>query len=56
MYCDEISCGGTMEIIRMRLPAWGADDAPPSTETNGTVLADVLVGADGIARGIRIVQ
>lgn len=56
MYCDEISCGGTMEIIRMRLPASGADDAPPSTETNGTVLADVLVGADGIARGIRIVQ
>ena len=56
MYCDELSCSGPMEVIRMQLPASGVLFAPGSNSANGTVLADVLVGPDGIARGIRIVQ
>ncbi len=53
MYCDEMSCTGQMEVIRVELP-------PPATQTAGPaaapVMAEVLVGTDGIARGIRIVQ
>jgi hypothetical protein len=56
MYCDQLSCAGTMDVIRMQLPASAADSMPASETGNGTVLADVLVGADGIARGIRIVE
>ena len=56
MYCDELSCSGPMEVIRMQLPASDLLFAPGSNSANGTVLADVLVGPDGIARGIRIVQ
>jgi len=56
MYCDELSCSGAMQVIRMQLPASAAVFAPDSNSANGTILADVLVGADGIARGIRIVE
>lgn len=53
MYCDEMTCTGALEVVRVELPpspeqATGAAAAP--------VMAEVLVGADGIARGIRIVQ
>lgn len=55
MYCDELSCGGAMELIRVQLPS---PDAPfvPAASTNGVIYADVLLGPDGIARGIRIVH
>ncbi len=56
MYCDELSCGGAMEVIRLQLPSSAAALAPAGGSTNGPVLADVLVGADGIVRGIRIVE
>jgi hypothetical protein len=56
MYCDPLSCGGTMDVIRMQLPASPAGSTPRSGAGNGRVLADVLVGADGIARAIRIVE
>ena len=56
MYCDELSCSGPMEVIRMQLPASTAVFAPGPNSVNGTVLADVVIGPDGIARGIRIVQ
>ncbi len=56
MYCDELSCGGAMEVIRLQLPSSAAALAPAAGSTNGPVLADVLVGADGIVRGIRIVE
>jgi hypothetical protein len=55
MYCDELSCSGSMEMIRVQLPS-SAAFASTSTQTNSVVLADVLVGPDGIARGIRIVE
>jgi hypothetical protein len=56
MYCDQLSCAEAMEIIRVQLPTSIAGHTPASTQADGTVFADVLVGADGIARGIRIVQ
>ena len=56
MYCDELSCGGVMELIRVQLPSGGVVPGSASTAAGGTVIADVLVGPDGIARGIRIVE
>lgn len=56
MYCDELSCGGALEMIRVRLPDSVAQLTPNSAQANDMVLVDVLVGSDGIARGIRIVQ
>jgi hypothetical protein len=56
VYCDQISCPGAMEVIRVELPApvLGLEQAP--ARPGGMVSADVLVGADGIARGIRVVE
>ena len=56
MYCDQISCPGALEVIRVQLsaPAWRGK--PGLERTNDIVFADVLVGPDGIARGIRVVQ
>ncbi len=56
MYCDALSCGGPMEMIRVQLPPSAVSLAPAWRQTSGVVYADVLVGPDGIARGIRIVQ
>ncbi|HLH07758.1 MAG TPA: hypothetical protein VKW78_11015 [Terriglobales bacterium] len=57
MYCDQLSCSGTMDVIRVKLPAsalagWGA----PLMQNNNVVSADVVVGADGVARAIRFVN
>jgi hypothetical protein len=52
MYCDELSCVGGMEVIRVQVPSFVADPVAGRS----VVYADVLVGADGIARGIRIVE
>lgn len=56
IYCDELSCGGPLAVIRVQLPASDVALTPASNSGTDTVLADVLVGSDGIARGIRIVQ
>lgn len=56
MYCDELICGGGMEVVRVHLPAQPAGLLLPSAPANRVVSADVLVGADGFARGIRIVH
>jgi len=56
MYCDELSCAGSMDVIRVELPAaaWGIPlKASPG---NAAVEADVLVGPDGVARAIRVVE
>jgi hypothetical protein len=53
MYCDEMTCTGAFEVIRVEIsPAPGH----PADNAASPVMAEVLVGADGIARGIRIVQ
>ena len=54
MYCDELSCPEAMDIIRVQLPASAMPrQLPGLVRTGGSVTADVLVGSDGIARGIR---
>jgi hypothetical protein len=55
MYCDQLSCSGAMEVIRMNLPASSMGLASPSRSSN-VVAADVVVGPDGVARAIRIVN
>lgn len=52
MYCDELTCSGAMEVIRVELPPPGQMRGPAASP----IMAEVLVGSDGIARGIRIVQ
>ena len=56
MYCDELSCDGGMELERVQLPALPSGFLPASNTQTQSVSADVLVGPDGIARGIRIVH
>jgi hypothetical protein len=56
MYCDQISCPGAMEVIRVQLPSPVMGLTPTSARMGGAVSADILVGPDGIARGIRVVE
>jgi len=54
MYCDELSCPQDMEMIRVQLPSSAMPRQVSSfIQTSRSVTADVLVGPDGIARGIR---
>ena len=54
MYCDALSCGEGMDMIRVQLPsAVMPRQASGFIQTSGSVTADVIVGPDGIARGIR---
>jgi hypothetical protein len=56
MYCDQLACGGALDVIRVQMPSseFGLLAVPPSGSQ--VVSADVLVGPDGVARGIRLVQ
>ena len=56
MYCDPISCPGEMDVIRLELPSSVLGLTAASSRADGLVSADVLVGSDGIARGIRVVE
>jgi hypothetical protein len=56
MYCDRLSCAGDMEIVRVQLTPSMLGLAGGQADAAGAVLADVLVGPDGIARGIRLEQ
>ncbi len=56
MYCDALSCGGAMQLIRVQLPSSASAFEPAAASPDGPIYADVLVGLDGIARGIRVVQ
>lgn len=56
MYCDELSCGGAMDVVRIQLQPSDAGLIAAASPSSNVVSADVLVGADGIARGIRIVR
>jgi len=54
MYCDALSCAGEMDMIRVQLPFSAMPrQASGSIQPVRSVTADVLVGSDGIARGIR---
>jgi hypothetical protein len=56
MYCDPISCPGTMDVIRVQLPSPVFGMMQGSAQAPGFVSADVLVGPDGVARAIRFVE
>lgn len=57
MYCDELSCAQDMDMIRVQLPsAFVMRSGRSLPQPGGLVNADVLVGPDGIARGIRFEQ
>jgi hypothetical protein len=45
-----------MDVIRVQLPSPIFGIMPGSAQATGFVSADVLVGPDGIARGIRLVE
>lgn len=53
MLCDPLICSGDEHVIRMELPVTGVSSAEASS---GTVLADVVIGEDGLVRGMRIVN
>jgi hypothetical protein len=51
MLCDPLICSGDEQVIRMELPA------NTSARGNGQpVMADVVVGDDGLVRAMRIVR
>jgi len=56
MYCDQLSCPGAMDVIRVQLPSAAVAFGQTSSKASDFVYADVLVGPDGIARGIRVVE
>ena len=53
MLCDPLICSGDEQVVRMELPA-----ATASTDGSGgqPVLADVVIGEDGLVRAMRIVR
>jgi hypothetical protein len=55
MYCDTLSCPEAMDVIRVQLPSTAMPrQVSGLIQSSKSVTADVLVGADGIARGIRL--
>ena len=53
MLCDPLICSGDEQVIRMELPA---TSALADGKAGQTVLADVVVGEDGLVRAMRIVH
>jgi len=53
MLCDPLSCSGDEQVVRMELPASVVDASRDSSEP---LVADVVLGEDGLVRAIRIVQ
>jgi len=54
MFCDAISCNGNMELVRIQLPS-SAMPLSASAQPR-PASAEVLIGEDGVARAIRIVE
>ena len=53
MLCDPLICSGDEQVIRMELPGNAAGSSDVSSEP---VIADVVVGDDGLVRAMRIVN
>ena len=57
IYCDELNCGTPGDVVRVELPASSLPMMGLASNTRtGPVRADVVVGEDGIARAIRLVD
>ena len=54
MLCDPLICSGDEQVIRMELPASAVTGV--DSGTTQTVLADVVIGDDGLVRRMRIVN
>lgn len=54
MLCDPLICSGDEQVIRMELPAAGATSGDGSASQS--VIADVVVGDDGLVRAMRILN
>ncbi len=52
MLCDPLSCSSDAQVVRMELPVQG----PADSHGVQTVMADVVVGDDGLVRAIRFVN
>jgi len=52
MFCDPLICSSDAQVVRMELPAAGAD----SERDAQLQVADVVVGYDGVVRAVRIVN
>jgi hypothetical protein len=52
MLCDPLICSGDEQVIRMELPATVTADG----SSGQPVLADVVIGEDGLVRAMRIVN
>jgi hypothetical protein len=52
MLCDPLICSGDEQVVRMELPATTASTGSGSQP----VLADVVIGEDGLVRAMRIVR
>lgn len=57
VYCDELNCGTPGDVVRLELPASSLPMMGMASDNrSGPVRADVVVGEDGIARAIRLVD
>jgi hypothetical protein len=54
MFCDPLICSGEEQVIRVELP--GSTSASVDGHGNQPVIADVVVGDDGLVRAMRIVN
>jgi len=50
MFCDPLSCSSDSQVVRMELPANGAE------QNSQPAVADLVVGYDGVVRAVRIVN
>jgi len=51
MFCDPLSCSSDAQVVRMELPP-----AAGSSDHDAPLVADVVVGDDGVVRAMRIVN
>jgi hypothetical protein len=57
VYCDELNCGTPGDVVRVELPASSLPIMGfASTNVTGPIRADVVVGEDGVARAIHLVD
>ncbi len=54
MYCDPVVCSGPMHVVHIKVPVGEAKPSLDKPVGNGFVNAEVVVGADGVARAIRV--
>ena len=54
MLCDPLICSGDEQVIRMELPEAGVASA--GSNAGQPVLADIVIGDDGLVRAMRIVN